>query len=97
MQEAAYGMYKGGQIIFDDPDVSIDNSRVLVVFLDKEPAKITEFFELHGPWEDTRDAETIISDIRNRKDCNNDLQIINEKSAMLNKEAEDVLIYQENI
>jgi hypothetical protein len=32
MQEAAYGMYKGGQIIFDDPDVSIDNSRILAVF-----------------------------------------------------------------
>jgi hypothetical protein len=97
MQEAAYGMYRDGQIIFDEPDVNINNSRVLVVFLDKESAKITDFFDLRGPWEDTRDVETIISDIRNRKDCNNDLQIINEKSAMLNKEAEDVLIYQENI
>jgi metal-responsive CopG/Arc/MetJ family transcriptional regulator len=28
---------------------------------------------------------------------NNDLQIINEKSTILNKEAEDVLIYQVNI
>jgi cell division septal protein FtsQ len=69
MQNATYGIYKDGQIIFDEPDVNINNSRVLVVFLDDEPReqKLTDFFELYGPWEDTRDIETIISDIRNSR------------------------------
>ncbi|MDR1902303.1 MAG: hypothetical protein LBQ88_08505 [Treponema sp.] len=69
MQNATYGMYKNGQIIFDEPDVNIDNSRVLVVFLDEEPQKseIADFFKLYGPWEDIRDVETIISDIRNSR------------------------------
>jgi hypothetical protein len=75
MQEAAYGMYQNGQIIFDEPDVSIDNSRVLVVFLDKEPAKITDFFNIYGSWEDTRDVETIISDIRNSRIAKADITL----------------------
>jgi hypothetical protein len=62
-------MYKDGRIIFDEPDINIDDSRVLVVFLDDEPGeqKLTDFFELHGAWEDTRDIETIISDTRNSR------------------------------
>lgn len=75
MKEAAYGMYKDGRIIFDEPDAGIDNSRVLVVFLDHEPAKITDFFELYGPWEDTRDADTIISDIRKSRIAKADITL----------------------
>jgi cell division septal protein FtsQ len=75
MQSATYGIYKDGQIVFDEPDVNINNSRVLVVFLDDEPReqKLTDFFELYGPWEDTRDAETIISDIRNSRISKDDI------------------------
>ncbi|MFP3091278.1 hypothetical protein LQZ21_13230 [Treponema sp. TIM-1] len=69
MQNATYGIYKDGQIIFDEPDININNSRVLVVFLDEEPkvSKLMDFFKLYGPWEDTRDIETIIADIRNSR------------------------------
>jgi hypothetical protein len=39
MQTAIYGMYKDGQIVFDEPDMNINNSRVLVAFLDEDPKK----------------------------------------------------------
>jgi hypothetical protein len=69
MQSATYGMYKDGQIIFDEPGININNSRVLVVFLDDDPKeqKLMDFFKLYGPWEDVRDIETIIADIQNSK------------------------------
>jgi hypothetical protein len=82
MKEAAFGTYKDGRITFDEPDVCKNSSRVLVVFLDNESAKAADLFEALGPWEDTRNA---------------DLRIIDEKSAALNKEAEDALMYQESI
>jgi hypothetical protein len=37
MQSAVYGMYQDGQIIFDEPGISVNNSRVLVVFLENDP------------------------------------------------------------
>jgi hypothetical protein len=37
MKNATYGIYKDGQITFDEPDININNSRVLVVFLDEIP------------------------------------------------------------
>jgi hypothetical protein len=73
MQTATYGIYKNGQIILDEPNIKKDNARVLVVFLDKEPdtradnSKLMDIFDLYGPWEDSRDAETIINDIRNSR------------------------------
>jgi cell division septal protein FtsQ len=69
MQNATYGIYKDGQIIFDEPDININDSRVLVVFLDEEPKepKLMDFFKVYGAWEDTRDIDTIISDIRNSR------------------------------
>jgi hypothetical protein len=62
-------MYKDGQIVFDEPGIDINNSRVLVVFLDDEPgeSKLMDLFKIYGPWEDVRDTETIISDIRNSR------------------------------
>jgi hypothetical protein len=77
MQNATYGTYKDGQIIFDEPDISINNSRVLVVFLDEEPkeSKLNDFFKLYGQWEDTRDIETIISDIRNSRISKEDITL----------------------
>jgi hypothetical protein len=69
MQSAIYGMYKDGQIIFDEPDININSSRVLVVFLEDDPGeqKLMDFFKIHGPWEDNRDVETIIADIQNSR------------------------------
>jgi hypothetical protein len=69
MQNATYGIYKDGQIVFDEPDIDINNSRVLVVFLDDEPkeSKLMDLFKIYGPWEDCRDTETIIADIRNSR------------------------------
>jgi hypothetical protein len=77
MRSATYGIYKDGKIIFDEPDININNSRVLVVFLDEEPkeSKLADFFRLYGPWEDTRDAETIISDIRNSRISKDDIAL----------------------
>jgi hypothetical protein len=65
MQTAIYGMYNDGRVVFDESDVNINNSRVLVVFLDEEPKKpkLMDIFKLYGPWEDTRNIETIVSDI----------------------------------
>jgi hypothetical protein len=65
MQTAIYGMYNDGRVVFDESDVNINNSRVLVVFLDEEPKKpkLMDIFKLYGPWEDTRNIEAIVSDI----------------------------------
>jgi hypothetical protein len=30
-------------------------------------SKLTDFFKLYGPWEDTRDVETIIADTQNSR------------------------------
>jgi hypothetical protein len=75
MQSATYGMYKDGRIIFDEPGININNSRVLVVFLDNDPKeqKLMDFFKLYGSWEDDRDIETIISDIQNSKTSRADI------------------------
>jgi hypothetical protein len=73
MQTATYGIYKNGRIILDEPDIKKDNARVVVVFLDKDPdvkaedSKLMDMFRLYGPWEDSRDAETIINDIQNSR------------------------------
>jgi hypothetical protein len=69
MQSAAYGMYRDGNIVFEEPEININNSRVLVVFLDDDPKeqKLMDLFKIYGPWEDNRDVETIISDIQNSR------------------------------
>jgi hypothetical protein len=69
MQTASYGIYKNGQIILDEPAIKKDNARVLVVFLDKESedSKLLDIFKLYGSWEDSRDAETIIQEIRSSR------------------------------
>jgi hypothetical protein len=69
MQSATYGMYKDGEIIFEEPEININNSRVLVVFLDDNPReqKLMDLFKVYGPWEDNRDVETIISDIQSSR------------------------------
>jgi hypothetical protein len=48
MQTAAYGTYKAGQVILDESISAMDESRVVVVFLEKEPQnnKRAEFAQL---------------------------------------------------
>ncbi|MCL1872778.1 MAG: hypothetical protein FWF85_01510 [Clostridiales bacterium] len=70
MQNAAYGIFRKGQIILDEPVTAPDESSVIVVFLDTQkivPAQnsnmLLRIFDTLGAWEDSKDAETIISEI----------------------------------
>jgi hypothetical protein len=70
MQNAAYGIFKKGQIIFNEPVTAPDDSSVIVVFLEKQqnvPEQnkntLLNLFETLGAWEDSKDTETIISEI----------------------------------
>ena len=70
MQNAAYGIFKKGKIIFNEPVTAPDDSSVIVVFLDKQtnaPAKnknaLLKIFDTLGAWEDSKDPETIIAEI----------------------------------
>jgi hypothetical protein len=69
MQTATYGVYRNGRIVLDEPVANAEESKVIVVFLDSAPNKsrLTDLFGLYGAWEDERDIETIISDIRNSR------------------------------
>jgi len=70
MQNTAYGTYRNGQIFLDDaPSPAISESRVQVIFLNEKPKKnsLMDIFDELGPWEDDRDAETIIAEIRNAR------------------------------
>ena len=74
MQNAAYGIFKKGQIIFNEPVTVPDDSSVIVVFLDKQksiPAqnknRLLNIFDTLGAWEDSKDTETIIAEIENSR------------------------------
>jgi hypothetical protein len=74
MQNAAYGIFKKGKIIFNEPVNAPDESNVIVVFLDKKKSasaknnnRLLNIFETLGAWEDTKDTETIISEIENSR------------------------------
>ncbi|MDR0819775.1 MAG: hypothetical protein LBN43_09435 [Oscillospiraceae bacterium] len=65
MPNTVYGLYKNGQVYFDEPITVPGESKVMVVFLNDRPKhKLTDIFGLLGPWEDSRTAEEIISDVR---------------------------------
>ena len=69
MQQAVYGVYKKGQIVFKEPISASDESDVIVVFLNKqtnEPNKhdLTSLFDTLGAWEDSKDANAIIAEIK---------------------------------
>jgi hypothetical protein len=77
MQNAAYGKYKNGQIVLDEPVHRTNDSRVVVVFLDEKREKkpsLKNFFDLYGQWEDDRDTDTIIADIRKSRISKTDIQ-----------------------
>jgi hypothetical protein len=78
MQTAAYGVYKQGQVLLDEAPLAFDNSPVIVVFLERKPAekpKLKDFFTLCGAWEDTRNADAIIADIRDSRIAGDDAQL----------------------
>lgn len=69
MPNAVYGIFKKGQIILNEPVNAPDESSVIVVFLGNgatvpmQNNKLLEMFDTLGPWEDSKDTETIISEI----------------------------------
>ena len=78
MQNTAYGTYKNGQIFLDDtPSPVIGESRVQVIFLSEKPKKnnLMDIFDVLGPWEDDRDTETIIAEIRKARASGPDISL----------------------
>ncbi|MDR1020369.1 MAG: hypothetical protein LBL73_06395 [Synergistaceae bacterium] len=77
MQEVAYGTYKNGQIFLDSPACAVAESRVKITFLDKgnSGSSLMDVFNDLGPWEDNRDTETIIADIRNARVTKTDVHL----------------------
>ena len=77
MRNTAYGTYRDGQIFLDTPGPAINESRVQVVFLHEETKKnsLTEIFDVLGPWEDDRDTESIIAEIRNARVPSPDIRL----------------------
>ena len=74
MPKAAYGIFRKGQIIFNEPVTAIDESNVIVVFLDKQKKasaqnnnRLLNMFDTLGAWEDSKDTETIIAEIENSR------------------------------
>jgi hypothetical protein len=74
MQNAAYGIFKNGQVILDESVTVPNDSNVIVVFLDKQKDTPTQdkntllnIFSTLGAWEDSKDTETIISEIENSR------------------------------
>ena len=78
MNNTSYGTYKNGQIFLDAPSPDIDESRVQVIFLNEETKKknsLMDIFDVLGPWEDDRDTETIIAEIRNARVSSPDIRL----------------------
>jgi hypothetical protein len=75
MLDTAYGTYRNGQIFLDASVSVVEESRVKVTFLGKENEKgsLVDIFDVLGPWEDDRDTETIITDIRNARSSRSDI------------------------
>jgi len=74
MQNAAYGIFRKGEIIFNEPVTVPDESSVIVVFLDKQKNTLTQknnellnIFDALGVWEDSKDTESIITEIENSR------------------------------
>ena len=74
MPNATYGIFKKGQIIFNEPVTAPDDSSVIVVFLDKQKNTnlnnnntLLNIFDILGPWEDSKNTETIIAEIENSR------------------------------
>ncbi|MDR3048247.1 MAG: hypothetical protein LBV16_00145 [Elusimicrobiota bacterium] len=69
---------RNGGIVLDEPSFMANNSRVIVVSLEDKSSKkaqLKDFFNLYGRWEDDRNIETIISDIRESRLSKMDIQL----------------------
>ncbi|MCL2081309.1 MAG: hypothetical protein FWH16_04325 [Oscillospiraceae bacterium] len=77
MQNAAYGIYRNGQVFLDEPAPQADESKVIVVFLENEPqkAELKDIFKIHGAWEDDRDVNAIIDDVRGSRIARADIRL----------------------
>lgn len=71
MQQATYGIFRKGTITLKEPVNAPDESDVIVVFLEKKTNKkrqsgnaLLKIFDTLGTWEDSRDTEEIITEIR---------------------------------
>jgi hypothetical protein len=75
MSDTAYGIYRNGQVFLDVPASVVEESRVKVTFLGKKNERDSwgDIFDVLGPWEDDRDTETIIADIRNARISRSDI------------------------
>jgi hypothetical protein len=75
MSDTAYGTYRNGQVFLDVPASVVEESRVKVTFLGKKNERDSwvDIFDVLGPWEDDRDTETIITDIRNARISRSDI------------------------
>jgi len=74
MQNAAYGVFKKGQIILDEPIAAPDDSTVIVIFLDKQKNNAMEnknslldIFDTLGAWEDSKSTESLIAEIESSR------------------------------
>ena len=70
MQNAVYGVYRKGQVIFNEPVTTAEDANVIIVFLDNqvnEPAtknnKLINIFNTLGAWEDAKDINELIDEI----------------------------------
>jgi len=70
MQNAAYGVFRNGQVELSEPVFLPDESNVIVVFLDgqknvpvQKKNALSEIFDTLGAWEDSKDADKIIAEI----------------------------------
>ncbi len=77
MKNIAYGTYRDGQILLDAPIPAIDESRVQVIFLKEEMKRnnLMDIFNVLGKWEDERDTETILSEMRRSRTFNSDIHL----------------------
>ena len=74
MQGVVHGVYKNGQVVFNEPVTADENSNVIVVFTKNQESTVgfkknplIEMLDALGPWDDSRDAEEIIADIENNR------------------------------
>jgi hypothetical protein len=77
MQQAIYGTYRNGQVFFDGPAPVLDESKVIVVFLNENTIKpkLSDIFKLYGAWEDERTADEIIADTRSSRIARTDIEL----------------------
>ena len=74
MQGVVYGVYKNGQVVLNELVAADENTNVIVVFTNKhenitgtKKNPLVEMLETLGPWDDSREADEIIADIKSSR------------------------------